>query len=367
MADIEDQAFRTTLDEHWVPAEQALPLLTAVVPNFNHGALIGEAIEALAKQTPCPDEIIVVDDGSTDNSVVLLERLKLAYPMLRVVRFERNRGAIPAMNRGLQEARGRYVYFGAADDVTRPGLFAAMLAELERHPQAAFASCEATVLDQDTGRTAPRPPVRPSYVATFLDSSQVARLLRRIDNWILTGTAVVRRDLIIGAGGFDTMLGPFADSFVFRRLSLEYGCCFVPRDGVVWKTSSVGLSRSSVANPDAAMLTLERALERMRADPVFPRWYPAVFERRWRFAIGRLASEARPMNRAVLMRLGRGAIGRAVLKRALAVDGCLGRLAALIWLTLQERPTSLLGLLRTKLSRSRFFGTDARDQRSNSN
>lgn len=356
MANIEDQVFGMALDEDRVSSAQGLPLLTAVVPNFNHGALIGEAIEALAKQTPCPDEIIVVDDGSTDNSVEILERLKLAYPMLRVVRLDKNRGAISAMNRGLQEARGRYVYFGAADDITRLGLFAAMLAELERHPQAAFASCEATILDLDTGRTASRPPVRPSYVATFLDSAQVAKLLRRIDNWILTGTAVVRRDLIVDSGGFDAMLGAFADSFVFRQLSLQYGCCFVPRDGVVWKTSSAGLSRSSVADPDAAMLTLERALERMRADAVFPHWYPSVFERRWRFAIGRLACEARPMNRAVLMRLVKGAIGRIVLDGAISIGGRLGRTTALIWLTLQERPTSLPGLLRTKLSRSRFFG-----------
>ncbi|MGY3605910.1 MULTISPECIES: glycosyltransferase family 2 protein [unclassified Bradyrhizobium] len=353
MADIEDQAFGAGLDQRQLSAGQGLSGLSAVVPNFNHGAVIGEAIAALAKQTPCPDEIIVVDDGSTDNSIAVLEELRLAYPTLRVVQFDRNRGAIPAMNRGLQEARGRYVYFGAADDVTRPGLFAAMLAELEHHPQAAFASCEATILDLDTGRIASRPPVRPSYEAMFLDSAQVAKVLRRIDNWILTGTAVVRRDLIVAAGGFDAILGAFADGFAFRRLSLQYGCCFVPRDGVVWKTSSSGLSRSSVADPDAAMLTLERALGRMRADPVFPHWYPAVFERRWRFAIGRLACEARPINQAVLMRLAKGAIGRAVLMSAVSVDGRAGRLAALAWLTLQERPTSLPGLLRTRLSRSR--------------
>ena len=360
MTEIDDQVSATSLEG------SELPLLTAVIPNFNHGALIGEAIEALAAQTRGPDEIVVVDDASTDNSILVLERLKLVYPKLRVVRLEKNGGAISAMNRGLQEAQGRYVYFGAADDVTRPGLFAAMLAELERHPQAAFASCEAAIVDLDTGRTGSRPPVRPSYVATFLDSAQVAKLLRRIDNWILTGTAVVRRDLIVRAGGFDAMLGAFADSFVFRRLSLQYGCCFAPGNGVVWKTSSAGLSRSSVADPDSAMLTLARALERMHADPVFPRWYPAFFERRWRFAIGRVASEARPMNRKVLMRLARGPIDRAVLKAAVSIGGELGRIAALCWLTLRERPTSLAGLLKTKLSRAQFFGADARGQSASS-
>lgn len=363
MADIEDQAFDKGQGEE--VSRQDLPLLSAVIPNYNHGAVIGEAIEALASQVPSPGEIIVVDDGSTDDSVLVLERLKLAYPPLRIVRFEKNKGAIHAMNRGLQEAQGRYVYFGGADDITRPGLFAAMVAELERHPQAAFASCEAILLDLDTGRVASRPPVRPSYGPRFFDSAQVAKLLRRVDNWILTGTAVVRRELMIRAGGFDPTLGAFADSFVFRRLSLQYGCCFVPRDGVLWKTHSAGLSRSSVADFDAAMITLNRALERMRADQVFPKWYPAVWERRWRFAIGRIAAEARPMNRAMLIGLERGQVSRVVLRSAVSMGGRFGRFAALIWLTLQERPVFLPGLLRTSLSRLPRFSSRAPFQQEN--
>ena len=94
--------------------------LSAVVPNFNHGAVVGEAIRAIAQQVPCADEIIVVDDASTDNSVEVLERLRLNHPALRIIRLEFNRGAIFALNRGLQEARGRYIYFGAADDSDAP-------------------------------------------------------------------------------------------------------------------------------------------------------------------------------------------------------------------------------------------------------
>ena len=222
-----------------------------------------------------------------------------------------------------------------------------MLGELDRYPQAAFACCEVNVVDDDTGRSTYRPPVRPSYAPAFLDPLEVARLLRRIDNWILTGTAVVRRDFMLEAGGFDAALGASADSFVFRKLSLQHGCCFVPRLGLIWRKSARGLSRTQAADPSASMLTLATTLDRMRADPVFPRWYPAVFERRWRFAIGRLACQASPMNRAVLTYLGKGSVGRAVLTLASAAGGRFGRIAALVWLTLQERPTSFAGLIRS--------------------
>jgi glycosyltransferase involved in cell wall biosynthesis len=329
-------------------------LLSVVIPNFNHGAVVGEAVRALAGQVPGAGEIVVVDDASTDNSIEVLQRLRVAYPNLRIVKLPENQGAISALNRGLQEARGKYVYFGAADDIALPGLFEATLTQLERHPKAAFASCEATVVDTDTGNSAFRPPVRPSYAPAYLDPADVARQLKHIDNWILTGTAVARRDLLLEAGGFDAGMGAFADSFVFRRLSLKYGCCFAPQSGLIWRVSASGLSRTQAADPGTSMRALATAMERMKADPVFPDWYPEVFERRWRFAIGKLATEARPMNRAVLLYLGRGPVGHAALSVALKLGGAVGRFVALAWLSLQERPTSFTGLIRTRLSRSRL-------------
>lgn len=326
--------------------------LSAIVPNYNHGALIGEAVGAIAAQVPPPDEIIVVDDGSTDDSLEVLARLREKHPTLWVIPLERNQGAIFALNRGLQEARGTYVYFGGADDLTRPGLFATTFAALDQHPQAALASCESVVIDTDTGQSGYRPPVRPAYEPAFLGPRDVARCLRRIDNWILTGTALVRRDLITAAGGFDAALGAFADGHALRRLALLHGCCFVPYLGLVWRVNAGGLSRSQASDPAASLSLLKTALEKMRADPAFPPWYPALFERRWRFGVGRIAAEVRPMNRPVLARVcARGPIGRIVLTGAAALGGPLGRVAALGWLSLREQPTSFVGLLVTVLSR----------------
>lgn len=325
--------------------------LSAIVPNYNHGAIIGEAIRALAEQVPPPDEIIVVDDSSTDDSVEVVNLLCAQYPTLRLVRLPTNRGAIAALNRGLAEARGRYVYFAAADDLTKPGLFAAMVASLDRHPQAAFACCEAMVLDTDSGEIGYRPVIRPSNVESFFAPEDVAALLRHSDNWIQSGTALARRDAVVEAGGLDPSLQAFGDGFLFRKLALTYGFCFAPVLGLVWRVSTASLSRTEAANPSGSLLTLAAARSRMHSDPIFPAWYPEVFERRWRFAIGRLAALAEPMNRPVLLSLPRGPIGRAILTASSLVGGPLGRIAILGWLTLQERPMSLLGLVRTRLSR----------------
>jgi glycosyltransferase involved in cell wall biosynthesis len=326
--------------------------LSAIVPNYNHAALIGECIRALAGQVPPADEIIVVDDGSTDDSIAVLERLSDEIPSLRLISLGKNQGVMPALNRGLAEARGNYVYFGAADDVTLPGLFARMIEAMDRFPQAAFACGEAVVVDTNTGEARYRPPVRPANGLTFFSPEAVAHSFRRIDNWMLTGTALIRRNAIVEAGGFDVALGGFADGYVLRQLALRRGCCFVPHVGLIWRVSARGVSRAQAANPAETLGTLKRALDGMSADPVFPRWYLPLFERRWRFAVSRLAVRANPMNREVLERVGaRGAVGRVVLVCAASLGGRLGRIAALAWLAIQERPTSVVGIVATWLSR----------------
>jgi len=68
----------------------------AVVPNYNHARLIPEAIAALQAQTRPFDEIVVVDDGSTDDSIAVITRLAEADPRIRLIPHERNQGAVAA-------------------------------------------------------------------------------------------------------------------------------------------------------------------------------------------------------------------------------------------------------------------------------
>jgi hypothetical protein len=73
--------------------------------------------------------------------------------------------------------------------------------------------------ETESGRTEYRPPVRPSNTETYFAPTEVRNLLRRIDNWILSGTALVRRDLVLDLGGFDPALGrlPMVFSFASSR------------------------------------------------------------------------------------------------------------------------------------------------------
>ncbi|WP_316168218.1 MULTISPECIES: glycosyltransferase family A protein [unclassified Bradyrhizobium] len=330
------------------PRSRASVRLSVVIPNYNHGSLVGDAVRAFAQQEPAPDEIIVVDDGSTDDSLARLSALSSEFPTLRVLALEQNQGTVAALNHGLQAARGIFINFGAADDLTHPGLFKATLSALERHLEAVLACTEGLVVDLTRpGRAHARPPILPAYEEAYLGPREVAALLRFADNWLLAGTVVIRRDAIIDAGGFDPKLRSFADGLLFKQLALRHGFCFIPMVGMTWKISPSGYSRSEAADLSRSFEVMNRSIARMKADPAFPSWYPAVFERRWRFGLARIAISAQPMRKATLLQLACGPLGRFVLNLAVAFDGTFGRTLALTWFVLQERPMSLLALVRT--------------------
>ncbi|GAF92689.1 unnamed protein product, partial [marine sediment metagenome] len=106
------------------------PLVSVVVPTRNRREVLSRALEALARQTYEPFEIIVVDDGSTDDTPMLLARFAEQNPSLafRWLRNEPQRGANPSRNRGVGEARGPFVAFVDDDCIAEPEWLERLLA-----------------------------------------------------------------------------------------------------------------------------------------------------------------------------------------------------------------------------------------------
>ena len=118
----------------------ASPLLSVVIPTWNRGHIVSEAIESAFNQRPGPVEVIVVDDGSTDNTLAVLERN--FGSRVRLLRLPQRRGAGAARNAGLGLASGELIAFLDSDDLWLPGKLAAELCVLER-----FENAEAVISD----------------------------------------------------------------------------------------------------------------------------------------------------------------------------------------------------------------------------
>ncbi|MFJ5158125.1 glycosyltransferase family 2 protein [Pantoea sp. NPDC088449] len=108
--------------------------ITVIVPNWNCAPWLTEAMASLLGQSSPPEQIIVIDDGSTDNSVELLRAMAAKHPEIVLLQAERG-GVSAARNRGLEIASGDFIYFMDADDFVGNTLFADFRNALVQHPE----------------------------------------------------------------------------------------------------------------------------------------------------------------------------------------------------------------------------------------
>jgi glycosyltransferase involved in cell wall biosynthesis len=108
--------------------------ISAIIPAYNRAQFLGQTLDAIASQTEPPDEIIVVDDGSTDNTAAIVA----AFPAnIRYIRIN-NSGAPVARNVGAAQASGDWLWFCDSDDLWRPEYLARVRDLLDTQPQPKF-------------------------------------------------------------------------------------------------------------------------------------------------------------------------------------------------------------------------------------
>jgi glycosyltransferase involved in cell wall biosynthesis len=330
--------------------------ISVVLPNFNHGKFVGSALRALLAQSPAPAEIIVVDDASSDDSLAIIEEIAARHPCVRLLVNPCNVGAIPTEKRGLELVRGRYVYLAAADDWVMPGFFALAVRMLEMSPRAGLFCGDTVLIDGESGRRRGyRPVVRPFYRPRAAGPDEARRLLRHFDNWILTGSTILRRDAIEAAGGLDESCGSFADGYLLRKIAVTRGFCYAPQLVAGWRIFSSSVSRRTALDVEKAREILRTIPAKIAKDAAFPAWYASLFRKRWQFAVARLATQAAPINHAVLdSMVVDSPLDLMVLKlfrRMLGRSPSLERIVTLAWLTMRIRPYPLSGLVGSALSR----------------
>ena len=205
-----------------------LPTLSVVVPNYNHARYLEAALQGHLEQTIAPLEILVVDDGSTDDSCAIVERVAGEHSGVRLIRLAKNRGVNAAMTHGLQEARGDYVCFSAADDMVTREFAGRSLEVLARHPAAGFSFSDLAVSIGDSG-VVRQFPLFLSDRPCMLSPGDLERLLMRNYFNFPSHTIVYRRDALLALGGFMEDLLWLADWFVNYALAFRHGACYVPQ------------------------------------------------------------------------------------------------------------------------------------------
>ena len=322
----------------------AMPL-SVILPNFNHGDLIARALYALLNQTPSASEIIVVDDGSTDDSVAVIEGLARQHSSIRLIRNTTNQGIVASVKTALAVATGEYLLFASSDDYVLPGLFAQAFAGLSVAPRAAFFCSGVALVDANNQVIGIRPVTAPQRDRGYLSPADVRRVIRRTDFWALGTSTVYRRRLLADIGYFDARLGSLGDALANRLLAFQHGFYFDPAVLAAYNKDPMSFSgRSALSVEDSRRLLAAAAswiAEKLPAD-VRDEHGP-LFDRRMRFAFARLWviwSNGQLKTNEIAELLNFGPFDRAILTAMarLPVGACF---LALSWITLRRRPFSL--------------------------
>jgi len=270
-------------------AREGSPTLTAIICNFNHGRFVARAIEAMLSQSRPADELIIVDDGSTDDSAAVIQSFVHRHPQIRFLRNERNQGFHASLQRALDAATGDYIYSGAADDRVLPDFFAGVMQMAEQYPAAGIISGQFISVDP-TGRRLATHQLSKIHDAVYLSPDQYLRDILKTEpaTHSLSCATVFKRKPLHEVGAFPAELGSWGDTFAIQAIGRRDGVCYWPQPAMEWTVMPGSMSHSTRSNPAKKLQIVDRAARRMRSDTfrsLFPEDYVEHWVRGFRQAI----------------------------------------------------------------------------------
>jgi glycosyltransferase involved in cell wall biosynthesis len=249
-----------------------MPTVSVVIPCYNQGHFVDEAVDSVLAQTFADVEIIIVNDGSTDDCT---NRLLQGYPANRAkVMTTANQGLAAARNNGIAVARGKYILPLDADDRILPGYLERAVAELEKDPETGIVYCRAGLF---------------GAVETAWDLPEYSLERMLIDN-IIFCSAFFRRDDWLAVGGYDTGMVYGWEDYEFWLALIERGRRVVrlPETYFLYRVASDSMVRSKEKWQKVAMF--RRIFQRHQG--LFAEhievWLDALLETRDRYFTSRL-------------------------------------------------------------------------------
>ena len=198
-------------------ANEGGPRVSVIIPAYNAAALLRHTLESVLGQSWRDLEVVLVDDGSTDETAQVAESFGGPVRVLR----QRNQGPSVARNHGVEAARGSFIAFLDADDLWLPDKLGLQMELFQERPELGLVYTNY----QYTDGSKLLPLHRGAQKVPF--EGWVFRPLLR-DNFLATSTVVVRRECLQQVGGFDPALEISEDYDLWLRVAREYPVGYVP-------------------------------------------------------------------------------------------------------------------------------------------
>lgn len=237
------------------------PRVSVVIPAYNAARFLPDAIESLRRQTRAVHQIIVVDDGSKDDTAQVVAGLGRDVTYVH----QANAGVSAARNRGMREATGEIVAFLDADDRWVPEKVEKQLAVFERNPQVGLVGTDRCDVDAN-GRVLldslfRKQGMRDELVE--LDGRPMADAFSRLIrvNFLPTSSVMVSKRVLDEVGGFDTTIRYGEDLELWARIAVRYPLVCLPDVLVLYRLHD----SNAIHHTERLLTDMVRVMERIRS------------------------------------------------------------------------------------------------------
>lgn len=191
-------------------SSETAPLVSIIIPSYNHAGYIGKTIDSVLRQTYSPIELIVIDDGSSDDSPALLQKLSAEHGFR--LELQANQGLSRTLNKGIELARGKYICTVGSDDILLLDKTERQVAFMEANPTVAVCGGNQLIIDSDGVIVDKRQHFWPQRELSFDD------LFLGRQPLIAASSAMLRADVLAVEGGYDPEI-PLEDMYMWLKLS----------------------------------------------------------------------------------------------------------------------------------------------------
>jgi glycosyltransferase domain-containing protein len=243
--------------------------VSVLLCNYNDGRYLTDSLGAICNQTRLPDEVIVLDDGSTDNSLEIIEGFARRYPFVRILKNGTNRGLPYSINHALSEARCDFIVWAAADDRLMPNYIERNVQCLLKYPAARMTFSNLAVFRDGSDEIAVFTKANHGVAfdfgmePRFLSPEMLRERLQQSYLWISANTVMVSRATLIEAGGFDHELRWHADHFAYLAVALRHGTYCIPETLALMRQRDQTYSSVGMAQRDKQRATLGRLADKL--------------------------------------------------------------------------------------------------------
>ena len=235
------------------------PTVSVIIPTYNRAKLLPRAIKSVLNQTFKDFEVIIVDDGSTDNTEEVINEFQKHDKRIKYIRHEKNKGAAAARNTGIKIAQGEYIAFQDSDDEWLPEKLEKQMKIFESAP------AEIGVVYTGLWRMGnSRKVYIPSIKRVQKEGNIHIELLNR--NFIALPTVIIRKECFKKAGMFDECFPRFQDWELFIRISRVYKFKYIDEPLVNSYFTPISISTDRDAFVKAFNLILEKYHEDFTKD-----------------------------------------------------------------------------------------------------